>query len=91
MARTKAIDSRCVLKRKSHAEISTFYAVSGNYAQGNYAQGNYAQGNYAQENYAQGNYAQTEITPKRKLRPNVIYAQGNYGNVISYAHILLVP
>ena len=36
-----------------------------------------------------GNYAQTEITPNRKLRPNVNYAQGNYDNVISYAHIPL--
>ena len=27
----------------------------------------------------------------RKLRPNGNYAQGNYYNVISYAHILLVP
>ena len=32
-----------------------------------------------------------EITPKRKLRPNVNHARGNYDNVISYAHILLVP
>ena len=27
----------------------------------------------------------------RTLRPNVNYAQGNYDNVISYAHIPLVP
>ena len=31
------------------------------------------------------------LRPKRALRPNVNYAQGNYDNVISYAHIPLVP
>ena len=31
------------------------------------------------------------LRPKRTLRPNVNYAQGNYDNVISYAHIPLVP
>ena len=31
------------------------------------------------------------LRPKRTIRPNVNYAQGNYDNVISYAHIPLVP
>ena len=31
------------------------------------------------------------LHPKRTLRPNVNYAQVNYDNVISYAHIPLVP
>ena len=31
------------------------------------------------------------LRPKQTLRPNVNYAQGNYDNVISYAHIPLVP
>ena len=39
--------------------------------------GQYAQRHFAQGHYAQGHYAQTEITPKRKLRPNGNYAQGN--------------
>ena len=31
------------------------------------------------------------LRPKQTLRPNVNYAQANYDNVISYAHIPLVP
>ena len=31
------------------------------------------------------------LRPKRTLRPHVNYAQGNYDNAISYAHIPLVP